>query len=111
VAARQDHGCAGRAGGVDDASRDVDPARRHGVQREPAEWIVADDAEERDAKSEASGAAGDDRRRAADRHDDRVDDAFDLPEDRHGVVVRDDQVGIDLADDEEIDVAFDRVTP
>ena len=60
----------------------------------------------RDPEAEPRGAAGGDRRRAADRQPDALDDPLGLAEDRDRIRVGDDDVRVDLADDEQVDVAL-----
>jgi hypothetical protein len=109
AAAREDHGRPGRLGRIDDARRDVDAPSGHRVEHEPAEGVVADDADERHSQPEARGATREDRRRAADGHRHRAHGPLDLAEPGHRVGIGDHDVGVDLADDEDVDVTVVRI--
>ena len=76
------------------------------VADDPAEEVVADDPAVRDAQPEPRGATGHDRGRATDREPDRPDELLDLAELGHRVVVDDEDVGVDVADDEQVDLAL-----
>ena len=104
-AVAEDDGCPGGPAWRHAACRGVDPARRHRLEHEPAERVIADDADHRHAQPEPRGAHGGDDRRAARHQPDRLDESLRLPEDGHRVGVRHDDVRVDLADDEQIEVA------
>ena len=97
----------GRSGSTVHAETSI-PRPRHLVEHEPPERVVADDPAEGDPQLESRRATGEDRRRAADGHHDRADDPLDLAEDGHRVRIGDDDIGVDLADDEDVDVAIGR---
>ena len=105
VASPEHDGGAGRDGRVDRDRRDVDAVVRERIADRPTEEVVADDAAVRDPQPQASGTAGGDRRRAADREPDGPDELLDLAELGHRVVVDHEDVGVDVPDDVEVDVA------
>ena len=84
----------------------VDAVIGERVADDPAEEVVADDPSVRDPQPEPRGATGHDRGRATDREPDRPDELLDLAELGHRVVVDDEDVGVDVPDDEQVDLAL-----
>jgi hypothetical protein len=104
-AAAQDHAQPGAQKRVDQHGGNVYAAGCHGVQHEAPEEVVAHHADESHAQSQAGCAAGEDRRRSADRQRHAFDQRLLLPKADHQVWIRQDQVGVDLPGDEDIVLA------
>ncbi len=83
----------------------VHPVRLHLLETEPAVLVLADKATEGDAQPEPGCGAGGDRRRAAEPQFGAVGEDFPLAELDTQVRRRDDEIGVDVPDDDEVDVA------
>ena len=95
----------GRSAGRHPAGGHVHAPIGKRFEHEPAEPVVADDPDEAHRQPEPSRSARGDRARAADRQPDVLHEPLRLAERGPRVGVRDDDVGVDLADDEQVDVA------
>jgi hypothetical protein len=102
VRSSEHHGHARRPGRVDDQPADVDASVLELVVEEPAERVVAHDAAESDPEPEPRRAGRDDRARTPDREPRPVDEPLGLCE-RGLDVPRQDEVGVRVAEDEEIE--------
>jgi hypothetical protein len=102
VRSSEHHGHPGRPGSVEDESTDVHPTAFELVVQEATERVVADDAAEPDAEPEPGGAGRDDRARATDREPRVVDEPLRLTE-RGLDVAGQHEVGVRVAEDEEIE--------
>ena len=76
-----------------------------GVPDGPPQQVVADDAAMRHAQAKAGRAAGRDRGGAAHGEPDRAHELLDLAELGDGIVVHDEDVRVDVADDVQVDAA------
>ena len=88
---------------VDRHPRDVDAARGELLEHRPAEQIVADHPADRDPQPQPGGGARGDRARPADRERRLVDEPLRLPERRHDVAAAQDQVGVHVAKDDQVE--------
>ncbi len=95
---------AGRPVVVDGDPADVDPARPQLVLHEPAERIVAHHAGESHPQTELGGGARHDGAGAADREGARVHEAFGLPERRGHVPAVQHQIGVRVAQHQQIEI-------
>ncbi len=102
VGAREHDGEPRRAIGCDDEPFHVHAPAVELVAHEATEEVVADDTAEGNAESEASGAARHDRPGAADREMGAVQEPLPLPE-RRLDVPRQHEVGVRVAEDQEVD--------
>ena len=104
VACGQDDRDAGGPLLIDGHPSDVDLARGQLIPHEPPEQIVPHHPHERDAQTEAGGAAGRDRARAADREPRVVHQPLRLAEGRDHVIAAQDEVGVRIAQHQQVEV-------
>ena len=105
LAAAEDDRGAGGDGRFEPAGRDVDLARGERLEHVASEVVVAHHAHEGHAQAQACHPAGHDRRRGADDEPDGGDELLHLAEDRRRVLAHHQDVGVELARDEQVDVA------
>ena len=84
----------------------VDAGQR--LQHRPPEDVVADAARHRHPQTQPRRARRHDRARAAEHQGRRVDQLLALAERRHEVAAAQDEVGVDVPDDEEVELAHAR---
>ena len=103
--ALQDDGHSGGHVTIDSHSADVDPVARQLVHAEPSVGVIADEAAERNPQAETRRRACRDRRRPAQAEVGPVDQRFALTEPDLQVRRRQDEVGVEVPDDGDVDVA------
>ena len=103
VAAGEDDRGARGEGRLMDAVAYVHATCRHRVEHPPAELVLADDTARGDREAQSRRAAGHDRGRPADGQPDRPDELLHLAEDRLEGRIEDHDVGVEVAQHEQIE--------
>ena len=103
--AGQNHAEAGAGTRVDDESRGLDASLAQRLDHEAPELIIPEHPDNRGPQPEAGRSAGHDRAGPADREIGRIDQSLGLPEDRLHRATAEDQVGVAVPEDEQVEVS------